>query len=128
MSAAIPIEPSSSRPQAAPVLTKALLRAAELWGLKKRELAQILGTSEASVSRLGRERQLNPKGKEMELAALLLRAFRSLDALVGGDERKAAAWLRARNTHLEGVPLELCERAEGLVTVVQYLDAMRGTL
>jgi len=47
---------------------------------------------------------------------------------VGGNESKARAWFRAENHHLGGVPAELCQRAEGLVSVVHYLDAMRGTL
>ncbi|MBW2462406.1 MAG: DUF2384 domain-containing protein [Deltaproteobacteria bacterium] len=119
------LEPAS--PDPAEVLTEALLRASDLLGLKKRELSRVLGVSEASVSRLGRSRTLNLEAKETELGALFLRAFRSLDALVGGSEPKARAWLRADNHHLGGVPAELCQRAEGLVSVVHYLDAMRGT-
>ena len=116
------------RPEAAKVLTGALLRASSILGLKKRELSRVLGLSEASVSRLGRSRELNLQAKEAELAALFLRAFRSLDALVGGSGSKAAAWFRAPNDHLDGVPAELVQGAEGLVEVVHYLDAMRGTL
>jgi len=117
-----------SSPDPSAVLTGAVLRASTLLGYKKRELSQVLGLSEASVSRLGRSRMLNLEAKETELGALFLRAFRSLDALVGGNESKARAWFRAENHHLGGVPAELCQRAEGLVSVVHYLDAMRGTL
>jgi len=117
-----------SSPDPSAVLTGAVLRASTLLGYKKRELSQVLGLSEASVSRLGRSRMLNLEAKETELGALFLRAFRSLDALVGGNDSKARAWFRAENHHLGGVPAELCQRAEGLVSVVHYLDAMRGTL
>ena len=117
-----------SSPDPSAVLTGAVLRASTLLGYKKRELSQVLGLSEASVSRLGRSRMLNLEAKETELGALFLRAFRSLDALVGGNDSKARAWFRAQNHHLGGVPAELCQRAEGLVSVVHYLDAMRGTL
>ena len=117
-----------SSPDPSAALTGAVLRASTLLGYKKRELSQVLGLSEASVSRLGRSRMLNLEAKETELGALFLRAFRSLDALVGGNESKARAWFRAENHHLGGVPAELCQRAEGLVSVVHYLDAMRGTL
>ncbi len=113
-------------PDASGVLTKAVLRAAERLGLRNRDLAHVLGTSEASVSRLSKERRLEPTAKEGELALLFLRAYRSLDALVGGDDRKARAWLEAFNEHLQDVPKELLHRVEGLVRVVQYLDAMRG--
>jgi hypothetical protein len=71
---------------------------------------------------------IEPATKEGELALLFLRLFRSLDALVGGEETKARAWLHASNAHLEGVPAERIRRVEGLVDVVQYLDSMRGRL
>jgi hypothetical protein len=115
-------------PEPAAVLTKALLRAADRLALRQRDLAAILGSSEASVSRLNQERRLEPASKEGELALLFLRAYRSLDALVGGDTTAAREWLHADNTHVGGVPAERIRTVEGLVDVVRYLDAMRGTL
>jgi len=121
-----PIRRPAPRPEA--VLANALLAAAERLGLRGRELAAVIGTSEATVSRLRFARGLDPKSKEGELALLFLRAYRSLDALVGGDDDKARLWLRARNDHLDGIPAERILTVEGLVDVVQYLDAMRGRL
>ena len=73
------------------VLTKAALRAAERLGLSGRQLAEIVGVSEATVSRLKRgEAMLEDGSKPFQLAALLVRAFRSLDAITGGDERRGA--------------------------------------
>jgi hypothetical protein len=112
----------------AAVLTKALLSAARLLGLRNREVAAVIGASEASVSRLGSGRVIEPGSKEGELALLFLRLFRSLDALVGGEAGKARAWLQAENTHLGGIPAERIRHIEGLVDVVQYLDSMRGRL
>lgn len=97
-------------------------------GLRHRQLAAVLGTSEASISRLQTSRGLAPESKEGELALLFLRVYRSLDALVGGDDSKAREWLHAENDHLRGVPAERMRTVEGLVDVVQYLDAMRGRL
>ena len=110
----------------AAVLTKATQRAAALLGMSQRELAAVLGTSEASISRLGRQRQLDPDGKEGELALLFLRLFRSLDALVGGNVEQAREWFLAHNHHLDGVPSELAQTVEGLVRTVMYLDALRA--
>jgi transcriptional regulator with XRE-family HTH domain len=110
------------------VLTKATLSAATRLGLSHRELARILGTSEASVSRLSQDRTFRPGSREMELAALFVRLFRSLDALTGGNENQARSWYEARNVHLGGVPAERVQSVEGLVDVVQYLDGMRGKL
>jgi hypothetical protein len=115
-------------PEPAVVLTKAVRTAADLLGLRNRHLAAVLGTSEASISRLGGGRLIDPGSKQGELALLFLRMFRSLDALMGGDEAKAREWFQSENSHLGGVPAQRVRRVEGLVDVVQYLDAMRGRL
>ena len=112
----------------AAVVAKAALSAAERLGLTNRQLAAIIGSSEASVSRMRHGRGVGPASKEGELALLLVRLFRSLDALVGGDEAHARAWLHAENDHLGGVPADRITTVEGLIDVVQYLDAMRGRL
>ena len=125
MSSASPVP---AAPDARRVLTHATLAAARALHLRNRDLARVLGTSEASVSRLGSRRELDPATKEGELALLFLRLFRSLDALVGGDEERARRWLHAENTHVGGVPAERIRSVEGLVDVVQYLDAMRGRI
>lgn len=115
-------------PDPARVLTKAVRSAAGRLGVRNRRLAEVLGTSEASISRLNAGRKIEPSTKEGELALLFLRLFRSLDALVGGDESRARAWLDAENEHVGGVPAERIRTVEGLVDVVQYLDALRGRL
>jgi hypothetical protein len=112
----------------APVLAVAAVAAAERLGLRNKHLAEVIGTSEASVSRLRSGRGLDPATKEGELALLFLRLYRSLDTLVGGDDSKARAWLHAGNDHVGGVPADRIRTVEGLVDVVQYLDAMRGRL
>lgn len=117
-----------ARPEPADVLTRAVVSAADRLALRNRDLAAVLGASDASISRLSRGRTIDPRSKEGELALLFLRLYRSLDALVGGDDAKAAAWLHAPNDHLAGVPAERIRGVEGLVDVVRYLDAMRGRL
>jgi hypothetical protein len=115
------------RPDPAVVLTKSLLRAAGLLDIPAGTLARILGVSEASVSRLASgARHVDPASKEGELALLLIRLYRSLDALVGADSAQRKAWMDSYNHPLNGRPIELIERAQGLATVVSYLDAMRA--
>jgi hypothetical protein len=116
-----------SEPQPGAVLTRAALNAARRLDLRNKELAAIIGTSEAFVSRL-KSRPLDPERTEGQLALLFLRLYRSLDALVGGDDAKARAWLHEQNDHVRGIPAERIRTVEGLVDVVQYLDAMRGRL
>jgi Antitoxin Xre/MbcA/ParS C-terminal toxin-binding domain/Antitoxin Xre-like helix-turn-helix domain len=114
---------------AAPVLSKAVLRAANLLGLSQKDLSRALGTSPASLSRLVQGRRaLDPSSKQGELALLLVRVFRSADALLGGNERDLRAWFHAPNVHLRGIPAERVQTVEGLVEVAAYLDALRGKL
>ncbi len=116
-------------PEAGAVLTKAALRAADRLGLSGRQLADIVGVSEATVSRWKRgESLLEPGSKPFELAALLVRTFRSLDAITGGDEAVARRWLAAPNTALAARPMELMTQVQGLVDVTTYLDARRAPL
>jgi transcriptional regulator with XRE-family HTH domain len=132
--AAAPLKPVASvravpppAPAADVVLTKAVVRAAALLELSQRELAGILGVSEATASRLCADRyRLSPqRAKEWELARLFVRFFRSLDALWGHDDL-ARTWLGSENLALAARPRELLTSVEGLVRVVGYLDAARG--
>lgn len=117
------------RPQPATVLAKALMRASRELELSQGEVAAILGTSTASVSRtFAGSRGLDPASAEGRHALLLVRLFRSLDALVGGDAAKVRLWLRSANRHLGSPPLRLLETTQGLVHAAEYLDAMRGKL
>ena len=111
----------------AQVVTKATVVAAERLGLNARSLASVLGVSEASVSRMKRLDHLLEKGtKPFELALLLIRLFRSLDAITGGDEAVARKWLRNTNTALGGIPAHRISTITGLTDVLAYLDARRA--
>ena len=116
-------------PDRGAVLSKAVVRAAEHLALSGRQLAEIIGVSEATVSRMKRaEAVLEPGSKPFQLAVLLVRLFRSLDAITGGDEAAARAWLVAPNSALAGRPVERLSSVQGLVDVVTYLDARRAPL
>ena len=126
------MEPRKSAPLAAAgdaaVLSRAFLRAAEHLGVSQKGAADLLGVSEATLSRVARGRPIDPTSKEGEIALLFLRIYRSLDAVVGGNADHARAWLHAKNLHLGGVPAELIGSVAGIVRVAEYLDAMRGKL
>jgi len=84
-------------PDAAAVLSRATVRAARFLALPQAELADVIGVSAATLSRLANgQRQLEPGSKPWQLAALFVRLFRALDAIVGSDDAAAQAWLRAR--------------------------------
>jgi len=123
----MPRPAATAAPAADAVLSKAVMRATQMLGLSSASLARILGVSEASISRLAAgTRAIDRKGKEGELALLLVRVYRSLDALVGTDAAQRKAWLHSHNRALNARPADLLERADGLVAVLAYLDAMRA--
>ena len=110
------------------LLSKATWRAARQLGLSGAALSRVIGLSEATVSRMGRgEWDVAPQSKEGQLAALVVRLFRSLDEIVGNDAAKVAAWMGSYHRALNGIPRELIESPQGLVMTLQYVDAMRAT-
>lgn len=117
----------AAKPSSAAVVTKAALRAASQLGMKNKVLANVIGLSEATVSRMrSGEYELQPDQKSFELALLFVRLYRSLDAIVGGDDAVSSAWLKNRNALLGDAPLALIQTVPGLMNVIQYLDARRA--
>jgi uncharacterized protein (DUF2384 family) len=108
-------------------LTKAVVRAASRLEVTAKALSTILGLSEASVSRMKQgDFKLETGTKPFELGVLFVRLFRSLDAIVGGDEDVARSWLRNPNLVLDGRPLDKISTIAGLTDVIAYLDARRA--
>lgn len=119
---------SKEKLEAAAVLSKAVIGAAGRLGLNNASLAKLLGVSPSTVTRLHSGAYLLDQGrKEWELALLFVRAYRSLDSIVGNDET-ARRWLASENLGLNGRPVDLIRETEGLVRVVHYLDASRGRI
>jgi hypothetical protein len=109
------------------VVSKAVSRSAELLGLTNAALARTIGVSEATASRLrAGHYTLEPGTKPYELSLLLVRLFRSLDAVVGGDAASLRSWMETTNRTLRGVPRDLVQTATGLVAAVDYVDAARA--
>ena len=108
----------------AAVLTQALLSAGEYLGLTKTELGAAVGKERTVFSRS----KIAPDTKAGELALMLIRCYRSLYALVGGDRDQMRHWMHTTNHHTGGVPAEQVKSVQGLVRVMEYLDAIRGKL
>ncbi len=108
------------------VLCKALFNVKDHFKLTQSELGQVIGMERTSINRLKDRGSLDPSSKTGELATLLIRVYRSLFALMGGEEDNMRHWLNTPNHHLNGTPRELLLQAQGLVDVNNYLDAIRG--
>ena len=123
----MPLTAPKPTTSAGPTVTKAILRAADRLGISNKVIGSILGLSEASVSRMGSGGYaLRPGEKSFELSVLFVRLYRSLDAMTGGDDAVARAWLRSENAALGDTPLTLVQSIQGLVNVIAYLDARRA--
>ncbi len=111
------------------IVTNAVCNVADALGLKRADFALILGVSEPTVSRLKNGQAKLSEGKTFELAVLLIRAYRALYAIVGGDKASLRHWIKTPNRHLQDQsPLDLMKHIEGILLVVRYLDAMRGRM
>lgn len=115
--------------ESAAILSKAAVRAARELGLRQGDLARILGLSAATASRLGAGSwQLTADSKAWELAVAFVRLYRSLAAITGGKADAMRAWLHSGNDALGGEPAQRILTAEGLFSVLHYLDAARGRI
>jgi uncharacterized protein (DUF2384 family) len=124
-----PVADSNLAASDSPIVTKAVLRAADRLNVTNKVLARVVGVSEATVSRMKKgDYPLQAGTKPFELAVLFVRLYRSLDAVVGGDERVAGAWLSNPNVALQDRPLELIQSVSGLTDVIQYLDSRRAVV
>lgn len=109
------------------IVTKAVCAAAEALGLKRSQLARAIGVSEPTATRLRSGQTQVPEGKPFELSLLLIRAYRALYAILGGDKDSMKHWIKTPNHHLQDqAPAELIQKVDGMSQVVRYLDAMRG--
>lgn len=109
------------------VITKAVLRAADRLGLPSRVMANILGVSEATLSRMKTGHYLlQPGQKPYELGVLFVRLYRALDTVTGGDNNTASLWLKNHNKTLNNEPVNLIQTITGLTDVINYLDARRA--
>lgn len=120
--------PMAAPSERAAVLTTAAAEVARRLNLGPSMLARIVGISQPTASRLMKgQYQLRESAKEWELAAHLVRIYRSLFAMVGGDEGLARDWLNAGNRAFAGdPPINQMQRIDGLLNVGRYLDAHRS--
>jgi uncharacterized protein (DUF2384 family) len=117
----------ASVPSDSAIVAKAALRAADRLDVTNKLLAKIIGVSEATVSRM-RRGEYPLENKPFELAIMFIRLYRSLDAVIGGDDVVAKAWLRNKNSALKEAPIDLIQSVSGLTDVIQYLDARRAVV
>ena len=114
----------AAKNEKAAVLNEALTNAGRDLGLIQADLGAIVGRGRSDISR----RRIDPDGKDGELALLFIRCYRALYGLTGGDLDLMQHWMHTENRHTGGVPVEQVKSVQGLITVLEYLDGIRGKL
>lgn len=102
------------------LLTNATLRAGSGLGLTRADIGAVVGV-DLSVLKGG----VLPETEARERALLLIQLYRSLYALVGGNEAAMRHWMATANHHIGGVPQVQIRTASGLAEVVNYLGYIR---
>lgn len=110
-----------------------LMRATEVLGLAREQVANAIGVSVPTIARMKKGAPI-PGNKPFEMALLVIRIYRALYAMVGGNQEAMQHWMATPNTHFSEqsgqpqVPAEMIQSVEGLTRVLWYLDAMRGRI
>lgn len=104
------------------VLGEAVINAGAKLGLSQSDVGQIIGRDRTSIARNG----IDPTSKSGEMAMFLVRIYRGLYALVGGDDTAMQHWMNSPIRSLGGFPRQLIFRVDGLIYVMEYIDAMRA--
>ncbi len=110
------------------VLTKAVVRAAEKLDAESPPAGQRARRQRNHfvAHEKGRFRPGGGPPSRSNLACSSSGSSAPLDAIVGGDETVARAWLGNANVALDGRPVEKIRTVVGLVDVIAYLDARRA--
>ncbi|KZX75884.1 hypothetical protein A3715_14050 [Oleiphilus sp. HI0009] len=110
------------------VLGEALKNAIDLYGLKRRDVEEILGVSKSQL-KIMQDSGIDPSSNAGQLSAYFIRVIRGISAMTGEDESIAHQWLTTENYAFSGLtPIERMKSIDGLISVLQYCDAFRGKL
>ena len=116
---------SQDKPQASMVIIKAFNNACRELAISRDQASLIVGVDKATLSR-HKVKGFDPQSKTGELCLQLVRVYRSLFAISGGDQAFMRHWLRSDNRALSNNPLQSMYSIIGLIQVNEYLDALRG--
>ncbi|GAA5183393.1 hypothetical protein GCM10025771_34900 [Niveibacterium umoris] len=110
------------------ILTAALFEVGTRLDLSMAELGSAIGVDRSTVSRMKQHgRGLKEGSETWELSVQVVRMYRSLFALVGGQDEAARQWFNGAVESLGGeCPREMIRRVDGLVRVCDYLDAYQA--
>lgn len=107
------------------VLGEAVLRAAEQLNLSRSQLARVLDMDVVAITQLQNQPELDPNSKQGKLALLLIRLYQALHVLTGGDRAWMKRFLTSENRVTRGIPAHQIETLNGLISVLNFVEALR---
>ena len=105
------------------VITKAFMNVGRELAIPPEVMGAIVGRNRSSLYRTN---GIKANSKNGELALVMIRCYRALYALMGGNTEVMKQWFNTHNKHTGGIPVEQVQKLEGLMAVSRYLDAIRG--
>jgi hypothetical protein len=116
------------KPKESYVLAVALENLKDILAISFEDLGKIIRIHRNTLREWFYNKHIDPQSAEGELSLLLIKVYRSLYALNGGNIDAIKHWLHTDNRHLKGCPFEIMKTVLGLSRVVIYLDAIRGKI
>ncbi|WP_045858085.1 antitoxin Xre/MbcA/ParS toxin-binding domain-containing protein [Teredinibacter purpureus] len=118
------------------IVANGLTEACKHLGITQDQIATAIGVSRTTITRIKKRAHDNlddaafaSNGKPFELALLVIRVYRSLYAILGGNQAAMKHWMNTDNQHLANErPVDLIQSTLGIGRVIGYLDAMRGKI
>lgn len=107
------------------LLGKGVLRAAEQLHLSRSQLARVLDMDVLAITQLQNQPELDPNSKQGKLALLLIRLYQALHALTGGDRAWMRLFLTSENRVTRDIPAHQIETLNGLISVLNFVEALR---
>jgi IS30 family transposase len=105
-------------------LTREFFEVTNFLGLSNREIGEILGVSEATISRAKKRERYFAQNRHQQWrsAELMIRAARELQRIYD-HPRKEKHWFTTYNSDLCAMPITLLHSMEGLIEVVRHLES-----
>ncbi|TCB64875.1 hypothetical protein E0H88_14575 [Acinetobacter sp. ANC 4216] len=118
------MSPLSQHINKSEVLAKAAWKAAEQLGLKPEQFIKILHL-EGGDSDLSELQMLDPSSQQGEIALILIRIYKAIYSLNGGDIDWMHHFLNSPNLLTGGVPIKQMESMSGLLSVLQTVEYLQ---
>ena len=105
-------------------LTKEFFEATNSMGLSNREVGEILGVSEATISRAKKRDSYFTQTHHHQwvIAELLIKARLELTRIYD-HPRKEKHWFTTYNHELRAIPINILKSMEGLLEIVRHLES-----